>query len=304
MNFNILKFLLVLCGNIFLIFSQNGQVSSAPLALFCPNTTSYSPNSTYSSNLNALISSLSSNASTHNGFYNSTVGHRGSNIANGLFLCRGDVSSEVCQNCVSTAGKEILEYCPKGKIAVIWYDKCLLRYSNRPIFAKMDVSGGIIFFNSQNVSDPKRFLSQLGDRMEEIATMAANEDDRSGRKFATKEANFSSVERVYSLAQCTPDLSKSSCDNCLRVAIENLPSDGKKGGRVLFPSCNIRYEMYPFYNVTAVVLPPPPPVHRSPPPPHPPSLDNATSISRGKRGVASGVIIAIVLPIAVSILSS
>ncbi|OIT35706.1 cysteine-rich receptor-like protein kinase 10 [Nicotiana attenuata] len=88
-----------------------------------------------------------------------------------------------------------------------------------------------------------------------------------GKKFATKEANFSSPEKLYTLAQCTPDLSDSSCDRCLSTAIGNLPRHGSRGGRVLLPSCNVRYELYSFYNVTAVALPPPPPVRLSPPPP-------------------------------------
>ncbi|PHT49652.1 Cysteine-rich receptor-like protein kinase 25 [Capsicum baccatum] len=298
MNFNILKFLVVLCGNIFLIFSQNGQVNSTRLALFCPNTTSYSPNSTYSSNLNALVSSLSSNASTRNGFYNSTAGHTGSDIAYGLFLCRGDVSPDVCQNCVSTASKEILENCPKGKIAVIWYDECLLRYSNRSIVATEDLSGWMDHFLYNNIL-LIIIVFYFFSTMDEIASVAANENDRSGRKFATKEANFSSLERVYSLAQCTPDLSESSCDSCLRFAIGNLPSDGKKGGRVIFPSCNVRYETYSFYNITAVAPPPPPPVRGTPPPP---SISNSASSDGGKGGIASGVIVAIVVPIVVSVL--
>ncbi|XP_060188075.1 cysteine-rich receptor-like protein kinase 10 isoform X3 [Lycium barbarum] len=296
MNFNILIFLLVLCGNIFLIFSQ---VITTPLQYICPNTTSYSPNSTYNSNLKVLLSSLSSNASRPSGFYNSTAGHTGSDVAYGLFLCKGDLSPDVCQNCVSRAVKDILERCPKRKIAIICYDECLLRYSNRSIFATEDVSVIKILDNPQNVSEPKRLLPLLGNMMDEIATVAAKENDRSGKKFATKEANFSSLERVYSLAQCTPDLSESSCDNCLRVAIGNLPSDGKKGGRAICTSCNIRYEMYPFYNITAVAPPPPPPVLRSPPPS---SMSNSTSNDRGKGGIATGAIISIVVPIVVSIL--
>ncbi|XP_009598808.1 cysteine-rich receptor-like protein kinase 10 isoform X2 [Nicotiana tabacum] len=142
MNFNILRNLL-LCSNIFLILClNNSQVSSSPLTYFCPNTTTYSPNSTYRSNLNVLLSSLSSNASRPNGFYNSTVGRTDSEIVYGLFLCRGDVAPPDCQDCVTIASKDILEnYCPTQKIAVIWYDDCLLRYSNLPIFGRMDESG-------------------------------------------------------------------------------------------------------------------------------------------------------------------
>ncbi|XP_059283828.1 cysteine-rich receptor-like protein kinase 10 [Lycium ferocissimum] len=288
-------FNILLCCMIFFFGLINGQ------AFFCPNTTSYSPNSTYSSNLKALLSSLSSNSSSPNGFYNSTEGQVGSDITYGLFLCRGDVSPDDCQNCVSTVTKEITSenYCSNGKIAVLWVDQCLVRYSNEPI------SGSISYtwFNTQNVSDPQRFLSHLflsllENVLNELPTMAANVNNSSGKKFATKEANFSSSERVYTFAQCVPDLSISSCENCLRTAIWNLSSVGAKGSRVLAPSCTLRYELYPFYNVTAFAPPPAPPVRGSPPP----SSPGSTGSDRGKGGISSGVIAAIVVPIAVSIL--
>jgi len=73
-----------------------------------------------------------------------------------------------------------------------------------------------------------------------------------GNKFATREANISGFESVYCLAQCTPDLSLSDCRRCLSEVIGDLPwcCEGKRGGRVLYPSCNVRYELYPFYRST------------------------------------------------------
>ena len=99
--------------------------------------------------------------------------------------------------------------------------------------------------------------------MNDVATRAANGE--LGKKFATKEANFTALEVLYSLAQCTPDLSNAGCNTCLRDAISILPGccSGKRGGRVLFPSCNVRYETFPFYKIThaapqpSPVLPPP-----------------------------------------------
>ncbi|KAJ8531581.1 hypothetical protein K7X08_027015 [Anisodus acutangulus] len=288
--FNFLKLFLFICCIIIIIFFSsliNGQGNSSP-ALFCPNTTSYSPNSTYSSNLNALLSSLSSNASRPNGFYNSTEGQVGSEIAYGLFLCRGDVSPDDCQNCVSTATKEITssEYCPNGKMAVLWVDECLVRYSNQSLFGATTIYA---FLNTQSVNEPQRFMSLLGNVMDELATVAANENNRLGKK-------ISSFEKVYTFAQCIPDISNSSCENCLRTAIGNLPNNGARGGRVLLPTCTVRYELYPFYNVTAFAPPPAPPVRGSPPP------SPGSTVDRGKGGISSGVIAAIVVSIAVSIL--
>ncbi|KAK7840155.1 cysteine-rich receptor-like protein kinase 25 [Quercus suber] len=42
--------------------------------------------------------------------------------------------------------------------------------------------------------------------------------------FATKEAAFSSSLTLYSLVQCTPDLSSFDCNKCLQGAIANLPT--------------------------------------------------------------------------------
>lgn len=91
--------------------------------------------------------------------------------------------------------------------------------------------------------------------MNDAAVQAAN--GGGDKKFATKEANFSSFQTLYTLAQCTPDLSQSGCEKCLKIATSELPSccNGKQGGRVLIPSCNIRYEFYPFYREVAAPAP-------------------------------------------------
>ncbi|KAM3394244.1 cysteine-rich receptor-like protein kinase 10 [Capsicum galapagoense] len=256
--------ILLCCILIITFFSLNNcQDNSSLPALLCPNTTSYSPNSTYSSNLNALLSSLSSNSSRPNGFYNTTV----------------DVSTNVCQNCVSTAAKDVTSesYCPNGKVAALWVDECLIRYSNESLFG---TSTRYTFVNTQSVSEPQRFTSVLGNVMDELlANVAANVNGNGSN--------------LYTFAQCIPDVSVSTCENCLRTAIGNLPSDGRRGSRVLLPSCNVRYELYPFYNVTASA---PPPVRDAPPPFSP------GSTGRDRGGIASGVIVAIVVPIVASVL--
>ncbi|KAL7244096.1 hypothetical protein ACSBR1_016348 [Camellia fascicularis] len=86
--------------------------------------------------------------------------------------------------------------------------------------------------------------------MDDVATRASNQ---SGKKFATREANLSVLQTLYCQAQCTLDLIVSDCNTCLRDAISKFASccDGNMGARTLFPSCNIMYELYPFYNVSA-----------------------------------------------------
>ncbi|KAL7244047.1 hypothetical protein ACSBR1_016301 [Camellia fascicularis] len=105
-----------------------------------PNTTTYTPNSTYQSNLNTLFSVLASKSTTINGFYNFTAGLSPPDIAYSLFLCRGDVSTQICQDCMATATKEVVQNCLNSKVVTIWHDECMLRYSNKSIFSISDKS--------------------------------------------------------------------------------------------------------------------------------------------------------------------
>ncbi|XP_024929205.3 cysteine-rich receptor-like protein kinase 25 [Ziziphus jujuba] len=228
----------------------------------CTNSTTggtLTSNSTYLSNLNLLLSSLTSNTTIENGFYNTVVGRGTPNAVIGQFLCRGDVNTTFCQECVAAASKEVLRRCPLEKGAVIWYDECSIRYAEGSDFIP---NPGIVpstsLTSTQNVSEPDRFEDLLAGVMDSLATEAANSN--SGKKFATEEKNFTSTQTVYSLVQCTPDLSVGDCDTCLRSAIAFFPSccAGKQGGRNLLPSCSVRYETFPFYNTTASqpLLPP------------------------------------------------
>ncbi|KDP20812.1 hypothetical protein JCGZ_21283 [Jatropha curcas] len=273
------------------------EAQSQPTYLYhdCSNKTTFTANSTYQANLNVLFSSLSSNATRSIGFYNVSVGQDPDDIY-GLFLCRGDVSTASCRNCVTFATQDIVQRCPVEKVAVVWYDECLLRYSNRSMFSTMDSQPMVLMWNVQNFTDQNSFNELLGTTIREAATEAKNAPS-GAKKFAVKEANFTAFRTLYSLVQCTPDLSSFDCDSCLQTAIPNLPL--RQGGRVLSPSCNMRYEVYRFYNATAVKAPSPPP---SPPPVGlPPPPTSSGTIPQEKSGMSTVTIVAIVVPISVSI---
>ncbi|KAM7461132.1 hypothetical protein LguiA_029253 [Lonicera macranthoides] len=280
---------------------------SAPTYVYhnCPNTTTYTPHSTYQTNLNLLLSTLSSN-STNNGtiFSTSAAGRIPPNIAYGLFLCRGDVNATVCRDCVATASREITTRCPNEKSAVIWYDECILRYDNNSFFSTLATNPMVSLINTANITDQTRFQQLLGETMNALAYRASvdNPNGEFVKGFATQQANFTSLQRLYGLVQCTQDLSDEDCNRCLRIAISNLPMccTGKQGGRVLTPSCNVRYEIYPFYRELATTPPPvPPPVPLLVPTP-PSSLTRPSG--RGEEKFSPTTILAIVIPIAVSVL--
>lgn len=102
-------------------------------AYFCVDKGNYSQNSAFQNNLNLILPDLSSNAA-HTSFHNTSL-FQSADTVHALFLCRGDVTHQVCQNCIATAIPDILQKCSSEKEAIIWYDQRMLRYPNRTIFA-------------------------------------------------------------------------------------------------------------------------------------------------------------------------
>jgi hypothetical protein len=247
-----------LCFTLLIITTKTTQAATDQsfVQYFCPNTNTFSPNATYQTNLNKLLSILSSNSTNKNGFYYTTVGENNpGNTVYGAFLCRGDLTQNECKDCVSTASKQILQDCPKSKESVIWLAECMIRYSNISFFNLAAEVPVLALMNTGTVMEPNRFMQLLADTMNAATVEAVN--GGGDKKFGTKEANFSNFQTLYTLAQCTPDLSMSGCEKCLKIATNVLPSccSGKQGGRALIPSCNIRYEVYPFYHELNVPAP-------------------------------------------------
>lgn len=131
----------------------------------------------------------------------------------------------------------------------------MLRYSNLAFFDVAAEVPVIPLWNTASVTEESRFMQLLADTMNAAAAEAVN--GGGDKKFGTKKAIFTSFQTLHTLAQCTPDLSKSGCEKCLTIATTALPSccNGQQGARVLTPSCNIRYELYPFYHESNVPAP-------------------------------------------------
>lgn len=217
----------------------------------CSNSSFFTPNSTYEKNLNLVLSALSSNATRLNGYYSTRVGQVPPDVVTGLLLCRGDLTPDLCRNCISTAMKDAQKRCPSDRVALIWYDECTLHYSNESALNDQ-VPFENIPTSTRNVIEPARFNTLLSSTMKSLAARAANSP--SDKKFATEEVKFTNSLTLYSLVQCSPELSLQACTTVLESAIGSLPQccSGKEGGKVLLPSSNIRYEFFPFYNLTAV----------------------------------------------------
>ncbi|KAM7254683.1 hypothetical protein ACFE04_019924 [Oxalis oulophora] len=136
----------------------------------------------------------------------------------GQALCRGDVTSSVCQDCLQNANKQLLESC-QSQEAIYWYELCQVHYSSRDFFSTMIYTGKYPDYDylQKNVSDPAQFETRL----------------------------------------CTRDIDNGSCSSCLQTAINEVSGccSHREGGVVFSRNCNVRFELYRFYNVSNSLVP-------------------------------------------------
>lgn len=227
----------------------------------CYNTGNFTSNSTYGRNRDFILSSLASNVSGNSGFYNATFG-RDPDKVYALALCRGDTSSEECASCVQAATQDIMKACPNQKEAISWGagPSCLVHCANRSFFGKLELDPVSPLYNVNNItSNLTQFDIIWESLMDRVARKASQGSSR--LKYATEEANITFFQKIYALMQCTPDISQSDCHFCLHRSVAEYQNccHGSQGGVVQRPSCIFRWDLYPFYDLTAADPSPSPP---------------------------------------------
>ncbi|XP_058078773.1 cysteine-rich repeat secretory protein 55-like [Magnolia sinica] len=213
------------------------------LAEFCNNDKTYTRAKT-SSNIDNVLSQLVVKTPL-SGFANTSFGS-GQDAIYGLAQCRGDVSTEECVKCTADAAKQIRQVCTNQADARIWFDFCFLRYDTEDFVGKLDTSFGVFYFNVENATDPEAFVEKLGGLMDRVRAQGVGPTSRGLGKDKLK---FSPFVTIYALVQCTGDLSRLSCAQCLATAVSSFHTycEYRKGCRVLYSSCYVRYEIYPFF---------------------------------------------------------
>jgi len=232
----------------------------------CSNVVgNYTKKSTYEANLNHVLSSITSNTDIDYGFYsNSSVGAQEPDKVYAIGLCRGDLKQDVCRSCLNDSTVALTQLCPNQKAAIGWYDNCSLRFSNTPILCIETENPNFTVWNSKNVSDVDGYGEALRTLLDTKISEAAS---GVSRKFATGTSPAPDFSKIHVLVQCTPDLSHQECSKCLQMISAQIPvcCVGQDGARYYTPSCNFRYESYPFFDLTAAPLSPPVQVLYPPP---------------------------------------
>uniref|UniRef100_A0A803L1E4 Uncharacterized protein n=1 Tax=Chenopodium quinoa TaxID=63459 RepID=A0A803L1E4_CHEQI len=208
----------------------------------------------YAGNVHLLLSNLSSKASDVK-FYKSTVGETPNKVY-GTFQCREDLSLQVCSECVDEAVNWMYVKCPLYKQAVVWYMQCSLRFENSPISFLNDTELYSYFTYLSKPSNHSEFAAVLATTINDVIKDAINGTSH----FAIRNAPLPSLsERLYCLAQCTSDLNGSQCAFCLKQAVNTTtvvnPFGNVTALYMFMPSCQLMYDIVPFYDVSYLSSP-------------------------------------------------
>ncbi|KAI9198481.1 hypothetical protein LWI28_016643 [Acer negundo] len=225
-----------------------------------PNAGNYTTNSPYEANLNHLLDSLTTKTGIDYGFYNFSYGEKPDTVY-AIGICRPDMDSQSCHNCIREVSKSLTSFCPNFFLAIAWFDDdvdnyCMLRYANYDIFGLMENAPYFFVHTVNNMTDNLVEFNQTRNRLlNRLFSEAAARN--SPYKYAVGNETVTGILRLYALVQCNPDLSKADCNQCLNDAAKLIPEccDLKEGGRVTNPSCNFRYETGKFYKPSIEGLP-------------------------------------------------
>lgn len=228
-----------------LLLMRRSSLVTAQLTVLhkmCSNASNFMDGSQFESNLEGVLyRALKNEESDFLSYYNE--GEEPDKVYS-LFLCRRDVPITDCKKCINAAGQEILKECPFKEEAIIWYDQCMIRYSNRSFISIAEKQPAVCLPNPENVIEPDQFTEILDNMFANLVSVATSIP--SNRMYATNETGVGNSTNLYGMVQCQPDLSRVLCSSCLNDIVSTVRacSAGKKGGRVLAPSCNVHYELH------------------------------------------------------------
>lgn len=234
-----------------IITTLHAGICKAQLTM-CNHNVNYTKGSRVESNLNTVLNSLVQHTS-QTGFNTSEHG-QGSDQIYGLLQCRGDTTADRCYNCSQRARSTVQQSCGNAVGGRIWMDVCYLRYENYSFSGKLD-SFGMYTYITSNVSNSDAFDAALERLFRKLSAEAA----ASGSElYASGIITDSLSRKIYGLVQCWRDISSNDCTTCLSDTINSMLATypGNPGVQGLMANCIVRYEIYPFFNSTA--LPPSP----------------------------------------------
>jgi hypothetical protein len=236
--------------------------------------------SAYQANIRRLASALPRNASSSPSLFATGAAGTAPDAVYALALCRGDTNASSCARCVAKAFQNAQQLCALNKGVTMYDDPCILRYADWDFLANTTNNRGLMVawsYDSVNISALGTFGAASRRLVNATAEYAAADPVR---RFGTGEVAFDETyPKIYSLAQCTPDMVAADCRTCLGDIITRfMPMysyfTGKHGGRIFGVRCGFRFETGIFFSGRPLLQlqqlplpgpPRPPPVNMTPP---------------------------------------
>uniref|UniRef100_A0A0E0ECP2 Uncharacterized protein n=1 Tax=Oryza meridionalis TaxID=40149 RepID=A0A0E0ECP2_9ORYZ len=272
----------------------------------CGSAGTYTAGSTYETNLEDLAVTLRANASSSPTLFASGALGSAPDTVYGLLLCRGDLSSSDCNDCGTYVLRDAGPTCNRTKDAILVYNQCYAQFSDRGDFLAATNNSGVysLLISGTNISSADvagydRAVIELLNATVQYAV------ENSTRLFATGQrvGTDPGFRNIYSMAQCSPDLSPALCRRCLDDLVGRwwklFPLNGE-GARVAGPRCYLRSELGsgPFYTGNPMVQLPVKADGLTPAP------DVVPDITGGKNNSASKVLVIVVPIVAVAIVAA
>ncbi|KAD7117351.1 hypothetical protein E3N88_04619 [Mikania micrantha] len=110
--------------------------------------------------------------------------------------------------------------------------------------------------NPKNATNIDLFNRALWSLLPKLIDAAAGGSGQ--QKFASGNMTDADNPTIFGVVQCNPVLTEQRCRDCLEDLTNRIPQwlNGRIGGRIFLQSmCNIRYEIYPFFDTSILVFP-------------------------------------------------
>ncbi|XP_027910258.1 cysteine-rich receptor-like protein kinase 25 [Vigna unguiculata] len=233
----------------FLLFTTASGQPPIYMYNFCENSTLVS--SSYRSNVESLLSWVTTDSFKSDGYNFTTVNsnsHNNDDDVYGLYSCRYDMTGYFCQFCITTAASELSRRCPNAVRAIIWYDICIIRYSNQSFNAKVSLTPTWNITGPRIIKDSSESRKAV-DSMNDLIWKATVET----KKFwAVEEFDWVENEKRYGWVQCDRDIKNDECGDCLHALLDIFPDCCSTHAQwaIFGPSCGIRMDDEKFYQTS------------------------------------------------------
>ncbi|CAH8360610.1 unnamed protein product [Eruca vesicaria subsp. sativa] len=208
----------------------------------------FARNSSYGSNRDIVFSTLRDRSSL--GSYSNTTAGLGPDTVYGMFLCRGDISRTSCSDCVQSATLDMAENCTYRKEGFIFYEACMVRYSDFSFFTlDEDVPGTAVHSLIPSVNSTQFLKGILREKIRDLILRVTLSSPIP--YFVEDQERATHLERSFGIktvVQCSPDLDPRNCTVCLRRAARDVsgsccPSSQVVWAQSFLPKCLVHYNI-------------------------------------------------------------